>query len=212
MKLLKIFIIFFLISIIFSSCSIFFSIGKVNLSKARKLFENIPNVKVLDIWERGDWGNYASAIILIDNEKLLVFDYFKEKSFKDNKGIVRIRRIANWDLVLNYYGYIGVSEIGGGDVKSSGWVDGLEFNKFDIFLKNNNLPEIKKIQDVIKNYDLILNVIDSLPEYSKELDNWCEYNDLEKDMIFWLKKERADPFIYDEENNTHNLSHIIKRY
>jgi len=187
-------------------------INKVHISKVKKWFEKIPNVKVLDIWERGDWDKYASAIILINDEKLLVFDYFTEESFKDNKSIVRIRRIANWNLVTRYYGYIGVHKIGGGPVKSYGWTFGLDFIEFDVFFKNYNLPEIKKVQDVIENFDLILSVIDSLPEYSKELDNWYEYNDIEKDMIFWIKKERAEPFIYDKKNNTHNLSHIIHRY
>jgi len=149
-----------------------------NIPKLKKNLEEIPNVKVLDIWGRGDWNNYVSAIILINDEKLLILDYFTKDSFKDNKGQVRVKRMGDWKFKTSYYGYIGVYEIGGGPVKSDGFVFALDLSKAKIFLKNNNLPDIKKIQDVIDNYDLLYEVIKNMQE-----DTEYEYDDLENDMV-----------------------------
>jgi len=185
---------------------------RVNISKVTKWFEEIPNVKVLDIWKHRDFDKYAGAIILIDDEKLLIFDYFTERSFLDNKGIVRIIRIANWDIVTKCYGYNNVISFNGEPIKSYRFIFGLNFHEMKCFIQNNNLPDINKIQDVIENYDLILNIIDSLQEYTEESKNWNEYHDLENDMIYWISKEKAEPFIYEVENNFHNLSKYIIYY
>jgi hypothetical protein len=147
----------------------------VNISDLKGRFEKMPNVKVLSIRPHGDFDAYASATILIDNKMLMQFNYFNKNSFKYNKGIVRVSRIADWDLQVRRYGYIGVREIGGGPVKSYAITPGLEFNKVKIFLKNNSLNDIKKIQDVISNYDSIFEVINKIPEYCNGIKNWEEY-------------------------------------
>jgi TusA-related sulfurtransferase len=187
--------------------------GGVNVSTLKNGFEKIPNVKVLDIWAHGDFDEYASAIILIDNTKLLKFEYFDKNSFIDDKGIVRVSRIGDWDLGVSRYGFLNVYEIGGGPVNSYGSVSGLEFSEFKIFTKENGLNDIRKIQDVIKNYNSILEVINKIPEYPEDIKDWnkyilenmsgeeqklVKYYDDGSDMVYWIKKTKGKPFLYIE--------------
>jgi hypothetical protein len=135
----------------------------IDLNEIREKFETIPNVRVVKVFYDDVDLDWVGAVIIIDENKLLVIRYIQKKHFSENRrDYIAIGRIGNY-RVSTYSYYLGD--------KRSLYRSGLVIGGNSMYNKLFNLGEINGIENVIKNYDLILNAVEQLPDDDVSLLN-----------------------------------------
>lgn len=146
------------------SCSVFkFLKGDwvktIDLNKIRESFEKMQNVRVIKVFYDDVDHDWAGAVIVIDENKLLILRHFREEDIsKEITSYVEIARIGNYRV--SNYSY-------NPDVYISNQVYRLNLILGrDIIFYNTllGLGEIKNIESIINNYDLILHGVEQLPD------------------------------------------------
>ncbi|MDR1106417.1 MAG: hypothetical protein LBL44_08680 [Treponema sp.] len=181
----------------------------VSLSSINKSFEKIEDTKIIKIWyDDGDLDS-AGALVCINENKLIMFQGLTKKSFVKNSGRVFVSRIGDWDSIWKMtcysYGYTGTYITATGEqVKSISFNPNMGFGKNSILNQIFDL-EISSVKDVINNYDIILKIIENLPEDDKTVNffNFSTeeelleskkelfyYYDPKDDMEYWIGKIR----------------------
>jgi hypothetical protein len=158
----------------------------IDLNEIKEVFEAIPNVRVVKLFFDDIDLDWAGAIIVIDDDKLLIFRNFRIEDFsKDSTKSIEIDRIGNYRL--SEYLYIG-------EDKKGITRNGLYIGKNSSNNKLLNLGDINGIENIIKNYDLILSRVEQLP------DDDCSLSNPHNNYGFW---KPSDP------ESKSNLLHFI---
>jgi hypothetical protein len=185
---------------IFTSC--------VSLSSINKNFGKMENTEIIKIWyDDGDLDS-AGALVCINESWLIMFQRLTSKSFKKNSERVLVSRIGDWDSIWKMtcysYGYQGTYVTATGEqVKSMSFYPNMIFGKNSILNQIFDL-EISTVEDVINNYDIILKIMENLPEdditvnfFNSDEEELFEskkelfyYYDPKNDMEYWIGKVR----------------------
>jgi hypothetical protein len=174
MKIIRIVavIIFLLITV---SCAFFkylksvWEFEPIDLNKMRENFEAIPNVRVIKVFYDDVDQDWFGAVIVIDENKLLVLKHLREEHFSENSTMhINIPRIGNYRVSCYVYDP-------NRDVSNQMWRSDLHFGKdtrfYMFYNKLFNLGEINTIKNIIDNYDLILYGVEQLPDDDYSLSN-----------------------------------------
>ena len=139
----------------------------IDLDKIQETFEAIPNVRVAKIFYDDVDKDWVGAVVIIDDDKVLILRNFKEKHFSENSNeSIEIARIGNYRVAHYYYGY---PYHGGGHKQV--WRSNFSIGKNSFYNKIFDLGEINGIENVIKNFDLILSRVEQLPDDDYSLSN-----------------------------------------
>jgi hypothetical protein len=189
--------------------TVFLCTSCVNLKTINKNFEKIEGVKIIKTWyDDGDLDS-AGSLISVNDNKLIMFQGLTKKSFIKDKGRVQVSRIGNletmWKVVVYSYGYQGGYITSTGQpVKSMSFYPSMNFGKDGILNQIFDL-NISKVGDVISNYDILLGIIENLPDDEKTVtlfkseeeelldflkEHFFYYYDVKNDMEYWIGRRR----------------------
>jgi len=162
----------------------------IDLKKIQMIFEEIPNVRVIKIFYDDVDLDWVGAVIVVDEDKLLILRNFREEDFSENtKRSIQIARIGNYRV--NIYVYNPHR-----DPINQTWRSDLGIGRNTIGNKIFGLGEINGIINIIENFDLILYEVEQLPDDDISLSNpnnnygfWNPHNSESKDNLLYIKSD-----------------------